>query len=66
MKSIIFENVRISGSQLKCSSLENEKGFLNFLFILLNLGQFLNISKNKWSLQPMYLRNLRRPRMWVD
>ena len=47
MASIPFNIARIFDSQFKCSYLKNEKLFLNFLFLLWNLQQILNILNRK-------------------
>ena len=47
MASILFKVVRICNSQFKSNYLKSDKLFLNFLFHLLNLHQFLNIFKKK-------------------
>ena len=47
MASILFGIVRNSGSQFKCSYLDNEKMFHNVLFYFWNLHEILNILKKK-------------------
>ena len=47
MTSILFGIVRICVSLFKRNYLKNEKIFLNFLFLFLNLHQLLNIFKKQ-------------------
>ena len=66
MASILFGIVRICGSLLKWNYLTNKNVFLNFLFHLLNIRQFLNIFEKKMLVRAHVFPGLETVKTWLD
>ena len=49
MKGIVFLTEGIYCNIFKCNYLRNEKYFLNFFLLFLNLDLILKISKENWA-----------------
>ena len=64
--SILFLVETTQCKQFRCIYLKNKKIFLIFSVHFSNLHQILNIFKQRWPSQLMYLRNYELRKTWLD